>query len=102
ASHAYLAAAAVNWTLLICAPQCCPSFFFQAEDGIRVSSVTGVQTCALPIYPRMARLIPIFGPKARESGRIAPVTRLTSRPWPVSFRPKLLNSRDFGTFRERP
>src|SRR5260370_28008488 len=24
-------------------------FFFQAEDGIRDSSVTGVQTCALPI-----------------------------------------------------
>src|SRR5260370_38778408 len=27
-------------------------FFFQAEDGIRDSSVTGVQTCALPIYLR--------------------------------------------------
>src|SRR5260370_6310667 len=26
-------------------------FFFQAEDGIRDSSVTGVQTCALPILP---------------------------------------------------
>src|SRR5260370_28852275 len=26
---------------------CC--FFFQAEDGIRDSGVTGVQTCALPI-----------------------------------------------------
>src|SRR5882762_9072470 len=25
--------------------------FFQAEDGIRDSSVTGVQTCALPISP---------------------------------------------------
>src|SRR5690349_4637447 len=25
------------------------SFFFQAEDGIRVLYVTGVQTCALPI-----------------------------------------------------
>src|SRR5437879_3935454 len=25
------------------------TFFFQAEDGIRVTSVTGVQTCALPI-----------------------------------------------------
>ena len=25
-------------------------FFFQAEDGIRGSPVTGVQTCALPIY----------------------------------------------------
>ena len=25
-------------------------FFFQAEDGIRDYDVTGVQTCALPIY----------------------------------------------------
>src|SRR5690606_39382971 len=27
-------------------------FFFQAEDGIRDFHVTGVQTCALPIYKR--------------------------------------------------
>src|ERR1039457_3976137 len=27
------------------------SFFFQAEDGIRDYKVTGVQTCALPIFP---------------------------------------------------
>src|SRR5690606_39409238 len=32
-------------SLLLC---CC--FFFQAEDGIRDFHVTGVQTCALPIY----------------------------------------------------
>src|SRR5437762_4468779 len=32
-------------------------FFFQAEDGIRDTSVTGVQTCALPIC---------FGARARE------------------------------------
>src|SRR5690625_5421267 len=28
----------------------CAFFFFQAEDGIRDCHVTGVQTCALPIY----------------------------------------------------
>src|SRR6267143_3841463 len=27
-------------------------FFFQAEDGIRDGTVTGVQTCALPISPK--------------------------------------------------
>src|SRR5256885_5676277 len=27
-------------------------FFFQAEDGIRDYKVTGVQTCALPIFER--------------------------------------------------
>src|SRR2546426_9301305 len=30
-------------------------FFFQAEDGIRDYKVTGVQTCALPIFARFAR-----------------------------------------------
>src|SRR5262249_57727371 len=33
-----------NWVSV-----CCFFFFFQAEDGIRDWSVTGVQTCALPI-----------------------------------------------------
>src|SRR5256885_5735619 len=28
-------------------------FFFQAEDGIRDYKVTGVQTCALPIFARV-------------------------------------------------
>src|SRR5207245_6926227 len=28
-------------------------FFFQAEDGIRDATVTGVQTCALPIYSNL-------------------------------------------------
>src|SRR3712207_7057953 len=34
-------------------------FFFQAEDGIRDIGVTGVQTCALPIYwtiPKKAQI----------------------------------------------
>src|SRR6478735_10512845 len=31
------------------------SFFFQAEDGIRYYKVTGVQTCALPIYALESR-----------------------------------------------
>src|SRR5438094_9439413 len=30
-------------------------FFFQAEDGIRDRTVTGVQTCALPIFARRGR-----------------------------------------------
>src|SRR5713226_9960277 len=33
-------------------------FFFQAEDGIRDGRVTGVQTCALPIW-KAATSIPI-------------------------------------------
>src|SRR5438128_7023173 len=52
----------------------CFFFFFQAEDGIRDATVTGVQTCALPIWERPAttprwrssRTGPNSGP--RESG----------------------------------
>src|SRR5229473_4945573 len=31
-------------------------FFFQAEDGIRDKLVTGVQTCALPIFHNHRRI----------------------------------------------
>src|SRR5207245_11735082 len=37
--------------LLTLATYCLSFFFFQAEDGIRDATVTGVQTCALPISP---------------------------------------------------
>src|SRR5207253_525148 len=37
-------------------------FFFQAEDGIRDGHVTGVQTCALPIFLRLANP---YGPGSR-------------------------------------
>src|SRR5256885_11922707 len=41
----------LGWYKML-APICC--FFFQAEDGIRDYKVTGVQTCALPIYEVLA------------------------------------------------
>src|SRR2546430_3127855 len=37
------------------------SFFFQAEDGIRDWPVTGVQTCALPIYHQPEPDQPLLG-----------------------------------------
>src|SRR2546430_7757836 len=45
------------------------ALFFQAEDGIRDLTVTGVQTCALPIYRREA-------PVARRPGRAQPLMRV--------------------------
>src|SRR6267143_2738046 len=43
-------------------------FFFQAEDGIRDGTVTGVQTCALPISPERAeRLLVEFADLLRAS-----------------------------------
>src|SRR5260370_16459449 len=42
-------------------------FFFQAEDGIRDSSVTGVQTCALPILRPLPTAL--FGPDPNRRGQ---------------------------------
>src|SRR5258706_5286895 len=41
-------------------------FFFQAEDGIRDWSVTGVQTCALPIYASLTGNTANFGQSSHE------------------------------------
>src|SRR3989449_1926324 len=45
-------------------------FFFQAEDGIRDVAVTGVQTCALPIWARPGGPRPMH-PTSR-GGMVAP------------------------------
>src|SRR5256885_6646174 len=37
-------------------------FFFQAEDGIRDYKVTGVQTCALPIFRAAAERLAALAP----------------------------------------
>src|SRR5437868_3587039 len=44
-------------------------FFFQAEDGIRDRNVTGVQTCALPIWPWAAGAS--WSPRRRGPGLCA-------------------------------
>src|SRR2546422_9648886 len=47
-------------------------FFFQAEDGIRDVAVTGVQTCALPIFGGRGTLGARFlGLRLNGSGRLA-------------------------------
>src|SRR6267143_2893365 len=45
-------------------------FFFQAEDGIRAGTVTGVQTCALPIWARHRRLDRLRDRDAERSGMV--------------------------------
>src|SRR5699024_11957759 len=45
-------------------------FFFQAEDGIRDRNVTGVQTCALPIFSGLvpgAKGNPVAAPSSRRN-----------------------------------
>src|SRR5699024_11708126 len=41
----------------------------QAEDGIRDRNVTGVQTCALPIYLRAVQLLDILRPDHRAAAK---------------------------------
>src|SRR3712207_9004066 len=46
-------------------------FFFQAEDGIRDIGVTGVQTCALPIYLSLSLMsqLPATHPESSQPPR---------------------------------
>src|SRR6266487_529399 len=54
-------------------------FFFQAEDGIRDGRVTGVQTCALPIY-------------------VSPRTQLPGYPWSTGAPPNRTIAGPFGWY----
>src|SRR3712207_8849667 len=47
-------------------------FFFQAEDGIRDIGVTGVQTCALPIWDLLAGTWGIREPRLDRCARVEP------------------------------
>src|SRR2546430_11770892 len=46
----------------------CVFFFFQAEDGIRDLTVTGVQTCALPISADLVDVAEALGDDERGAG----------------------------------
>src|SRR3989475_4184410 len=66
-------------------------FFFQAEDGIRDLTVTGVQTCALPICPPWPRSM--RSRKTCRAGKFristpstAGSSRRDGKPWP-SWKP---------------
>src|SRR5712664_3274705 len=57
----------------------CFFFFFQAEDGIRDLIVTGVQTCALPIYCIMAqRLVRLICNNCKRPKKHSPQELLES------------------------
>src|SRR5207237_2289410 len=71
---------------------CCSQFFFffQAEDGIRDSSVTGVQTCALPICGSRVGLA--FG---GALGVLYSVTTISGPPLAVMLSNQGFTKRDF-------
>src|SRR2546428_12865587 len=65
-------------------------FFFQAEDGIRDLIVTGVQTCALPIYSPS---------NARSDGKFRRIRVVVDRPGiKVVARPGYFAPKDFRQF----
>ena len=55
--------------VVVCVCVCVCFFFFQAEDGIRDWSVTGVQTCALPISQQKMGRIKSRGAAATRNGQ---------------------------------
>src|SRR5699024_11345068 len=72
----------------------CLSFFFQAEAGIRGRTVTGVQTCALPIsvavsclgaFPR-GWLRAFTRVCVQSRGRLGAITRATGSGVPLPHR----------------
>src|SRR5688572_32111087 len=68
-------------------------FFFQAEDGIRDLTVTGVQTCALPIWGRLGCLDRLLDrQESRSSHPQGPGPRFSPFRWaalnPCHLRPR--------------
>src|SRR5437762_3365845 len=64
----------------------------QAEDGIRDTSVTGVQTCALPILSAMVTAFGSFCPLPNcGSWRVSGVVLFSTKrmSWYASFRPNI-------------
>src|SRR5690625_7292835 len=59
-------------------------FFFQAEDGIRDGHVTGVQTCALPIFSYWPAKRRVYS--RRPTSRVPPET---SAFWPSCWPTRL-------------
>src|SRR5437762_7197949 len=74
-------------------------FFFQAEDGIRDTSVTGVQTCALPIcgYPYRSTRSGI-----RYMRRAAECRSARAYSWSGSHRTPAAPPRPASSARSRP
>src|SRR5207245_7136071 len=95
-------------------------FFFQAEDGIRDATVTGVQTCALPISTprsigsRITRSTSTAAPRAARSSapyrRRADALELDQRgkleasptlTWEASLHVRRPRATDYGSWRCR-
>src|SRR5207245_7371250 len=97
--------ACVLFAFALCRWLVCFFFFFQAEDGIRDATVTGVQTCALPISRPGGGPAPTAGPPPgrapapalrprSEERRVGKECR--SRRSPYHYKRKKKNNREGG------
>src|SRR4030066_150340 len=79
-------------------------FFVQAEDGIRDSSVTGVQTCALPICrcPRVQEIPGATGARTTVSEGLSTTARRGDRRRGLDFGPAASGSARETSIRPRP
>src|SRR5690606_39750067 len=71
-------------------------FFFQAEDGIRDFHVTGVQTCALPIFSMPNRFGKLLTPRVFRV-RSALIFQLNAMPmniWGLPVKPTYSRSEE--------
>src|SRR5437588_206505 len=76
-------------------------FFFQAEDGIRDHCVTGVQTCALPIYFRRHSGARSSADPARI-GCLSPGSSRQTCPEPAGLRRNVRSAIDRSCRESRP
>src|SRR2546429_2026662 len=60
-------------------------FFFQAEDGIRDVAVTGVQTCALPIFAHAAVMTLMAIQLPNKRGELLAEVAITALPAVLLF-----------------
>src|SRR4030042_3334598 len=74
--------------------------FFQAEDGIRDVAVTGVQTCALPIYSAPMAYPAIVLPSKTRSARWLMMTRSLNVPGSPSSALQTMYLKSLLTFRQ--
>src|SRR5438552_18815109 len=63
-------------------------FFFQAEDGIRDDLVTGVQTCALPIFVSRRSSSPAITARSTSARRSSCSVRSSPLPPSASCTPR--------------
>src|SRR5687767_7025 len=75
-----------------------PTFFFQAEDGIRDKLVTGVQTCALPIFHQDAQPHRGLGPVLAHDVLVERLTCSESEPEATRVH-RLERGRGLGDYR---